>query len=458
MTDKRKLYILDTNVLIADPDCIFKFEEHDIFLAHTVLEELDGLKKGVENVARSARSANRNIESVISDDDSKPKRKCVYSHCYSIDEAHGLGMVIFEPINADTLSQKKETYGDNGILLSVIKITDEIEKNKAIYGYDSVVLVSKDINMRIKAKNLGLIVEDYLNDHVVSDSSMLPSGVHKFSGKEIECMASSYDNGSRKITLRLSEEISIEDIFINEFLEWEGRHYKVCQISEKDVECLEIENYKSKDFIWGINALNDEQNLAMNLLMDPLINLVSLLGPAGTGKTLITLAAALENIIENKLYDETIITRATVGASHEIGFLPGTEEEKLTPWMGAFFDNLEILSLDVKDDAQTQFTDLIKIKSINFMRGRSFKTKFIIIDEGQNLTAKEVKLLLTRAGQGTKVVIMGNLAQIDSPYVNEVSSGLTYALERLKNLKISGHLILKESVRSELAEAAENRL
>lgn len=170
------------------------------------------------------------------------------------------------------------------------------------------------------------------------------------------------------------------------------------------------------------------------------------------------MAAALELIFTESLYDEVIFSRATVNASHDIGFLPGTEEEKLDPWLGALHDSLDVLGVDMSDASQSQITQKVKIKSINFMRGRSFQRKFLVLDEAQNLTPSELKMLLTRAGEGTKVVLMGNLNQIDTPYLNEISSGLTHVVENLKQWKGSGHLILNETVRSELSEVAEKNL
>ncbi|MEO5703098.1 MAG: PhoH family protein, partial [Gammaproteobacteria bacterium] len=217
--------------------------------------------------------------------------------------------------------------------------------------------------------------------------------------------------------------------------------------------------------VWGINALNREQNFALNLLMDPEIDFVTLLGIAGTGKTLLTLAASLAQVLEERRYSEIIMTRVTVPVGEDIGFLPGTEEEKMTPWMGALMDNLEVLTQSNAgggDWGRAATNDLlrnrIKIRSLNFMRGRTFLNKFVIIDEAQNLTSKQMKTLITRAGPGTKVVCLGNVAQIDTPYLTETTSGLTYVVDRFKGWEHSGHITLLRGERSRLADYASEVL
>jgi PhoH-like ATPase len=221
---------------------------------------------------------------------------------------------------------------------------------------------------------------------------------------------------------------------------------------------------EARHSVWGITARNREQNFALNLLMDSDIDLVTLLGTAGTGKTLLTLAAALTQTLEEQLYKEIIMTRVTVPVGEDIGFLPGTEEEKMTPWMGALMDNLEVLTQPAQGGKWArQSTDeflmsKIKIKSLNFMRGRTFLNRFIIIDEAQNLTPKQMKTLITRAGPGTKVVCLGNIAQIDTPYLTETSSGLTYVVDRFKGWEHAGHITLQRGERSRLADFASDNL
>ena len=257
------------------------------------------------------------------------------------------------------------------------------------------------------------------------------------------------------------------DFLINEFVYLENGDatpfYAVVTEQNGDTAMLRtLTDYShQKNAIWGITARNREQSFVLNLLMNPEIDFVTLLGQAGTGKTLLTLAAGLMQTLETKRYSEIIITRVTVPVGEDIGFLPGTEEEKMNPWMGALDDNLDVLNKsddEGGDWGRAATRDLIrsriKVKSLNFMRGRTFLNKFLIIDEAQNLTPKQMKTLITRAGPGTKVVCMGNIAQIDTPYLSEGSSGLTYVVDRFKGWEHSGHVTLQRGERSRLADHA----
>jgi PhoH-like ATPase len=235
---------------------------------------------------------------------------------------------------------------------------------------------------------------------------------------------------------------------------------------EGDSAVLEIatDYRKASHTVWGINARNVDQNFALNLLMDPEIDFVSLVGQAGTGKTLLALAAGLAQVLDDKRYSEIIMTRVTIPVGEDIGFLPGTEEEKMTPWMGALMDNLEVLTKSDQggDWGRAATNDLlasrIRIRSLNFMRGRTFLSKYLILDEAQNLTSKQMKTLVTRAGPGTKVICLGNIAQIDTPYLTETSSGLTFVVDRFKDWEHSGHIILRQGERSRLADFASANL
>jgi PhoH-like ATPase len=257
------------------------------------------------------------------------------------------------------------------------------------------------------------------------------------------------------------------DLLINEFVYQEtGRGHGLSRPRERsgsDGRARDADRlHASEERVWGITARNREQNFALNLLMNPEIDFVTLLGQAGTGKTLLTLAAGLTQVLETKRYSEIIMTRVTVPVGEDIGFLPGTEEEKMTPWMGALEDNLDVLNKTAIRRAgewgRAATRDLIrsriKVKSLNFMRGRTFLNKFLIIDEAQNLTPKQMKTLITRAGPGTKVVCLGNIAQIDTPYLTEGSSGLTYVVDRFKGWPHSGHVTLQRGERSRLADHA----
>jgi PhoH-like ATPase len=330
----------------------------------------------------------------------------------------------------------------------------------------SVALVSKDINMRIKARALGLAAEDYFNDKVLEDTDLLFSGIQELPadfwdkhGKEMESWQQ-----SGYTFYRVSGPLCV-NFLVNQFVYLEHDKPFYAQVKEHGGKTAVLQTLKDythqKNNVWGITARNREQNFALNLLMDPEVDFVTLLGQAGTGKTLLTLAAGLMQTLEYKVYSEIIMTRVTVPVGEDIGFLPGTEEEKMTPWMGALEDNLDVLNKtdnEGGDWGRAATRDLIrsriKIKSLNFMRGRTFINKFLIIDEAQNLTPKQMKTLITRAGPATKVVCLGNIAQIDTPYLSEGSSGLTYVVDRFKGWNHNGHVTLQRGERSRLADYA----
>jgi PhoH-like ATPase len=334
----------------------------------------------------------------------------------------------------------------------------------------SVILVSKDINMRIKAHALGIAAEDYFNDKVLEDTDLLYTGMRElpedFWDRHGKAMESWQQAGHTyyRVTGPLCH-----SLLVNEFIYQESKgpgetplYAIVKEVSGRTALLQTLRDYTHhKNNVWGITARNREQNFALNLLMNPEVDFVTLLGQAGTGKTLLTLAAGLMNTLEHKVYSEIIMTRVTVPVGEDIGFLPGTEEEKMNPWMGALEDNLDVLN-KTDDEAgewgRAATRDLIrsriKVKSLNFMRGRTFINKYLIIDEAQNLTPKQMKTLITRAGPGTKVVVLGNIAQIDTPYLTEGSSGLTYVVDRFKNWSHSGHVTLLRGERSRLADHA----
>ncbi|HEY9109562.1 MAG TPA: PhoH family protein, partial [Roseateles sp.] len=346
------------------------------------------------------------------------------------------------------------------------------------YAKREVVLVSKDINMRIKARALGLAAEDYFNDQVLEDTDLLYTGVREieqsFWEKNGKDMKSWQEGGRAYYQLKGNDCASL---MLNQMVWQEAEKPFLAMVKHVEGKTAVLESIKDyshpKNAIWGITARNREQNFAINLLMNPDIDFVTLLGQAGTGKTLLTLAsalmmtlaAALAQVFDDRRYSEIIVTRVTVPVGEDIGFLPGTEEEKMGPWMGALDDNLEVLAKggsSAGEWGRAATNDLvrskIKIKSLNFMRGRTFLNKFVIIDEAQNLTPKQMKTLITRAGPGTKIVCLGNLAQIDTPYLTEGSSGLTFAVDRFKGWAHSGHLTLARGERSRLADFASEVL
>lgn len=465
-----KLFVLDTNVLMHDPSCLFRFEEHDIYLPMITLEELDDHKKGMSEVARNARQVSRSLDQLVGDLDNQDISEGIVLSKLGNKEAKGhlLFQTKLQHINLpEGLPIGK---ADNQILAVVRAL--EIE-----YPNRPIVLVSKDINMRIKARALGLPAEDYFSDHVMEDSDLLYTGLVQlpsdFWNKHSKGMESWQESrhGFSNTFYRVTGPF-IATLLVNQFVYLEPNngeasfYGQVREINGKTAVLQTLRDFSNaKHSVWGVSSRNREQNFALNLLMDPECDFVTLLGQAGTGKTLLALAAGLAQVLESKTYNEIIVTRVTVPVGEDIGFLPGTEEEKMSPWMGAFDDNLEVLNKSDHDGgdwgrAATQdlIRSKIKIKSLNFMRGRTFVNKFLIIDEAQNLTPKQVKTLVTRAGPGTKIICLGNIAQIDTPYLTEGSSGLTYVVDRFKGWSHSGHITLARGERSRLADHASEVL
>ncbi|QZA79348.1 PhoH family protein [Deefgea tanakiae] len=453
-----KLFVLDTNVLMHDPTSIFRFQEHDVFVPMMTLEELDSNKKGMTEVARNARQASRFMEELVAGMEHNLHDGVSLSKG-SKDQATGHLFLQTEAITSVLPAQLPMGKADNQILGVVHHLQQMFPKRE-------VILVSKDINMRIKARTLGLAAEDYFNDKVLEDTDLLYTGMREIdqafwerNGKDLQ----SWQEGGRSYWKIKGPDVP--ELYVNQLLYQAGDtplQARVVNIDGKTAVFESLKDYShTKNAIWGITARNREQNFALNLLMNPDVDFVSLLGQAGTGKTLLTLAACLVQTLESKIYTEIIMTRVTVPVGEDIGFLPGTEEEKMMPWMGALEDNLDVLNqtdAEAGDWGRAATRDLIrsriKVKSLNFMRGRTFLKKFLIIDEAQNLTSKQMKTLITRAGPGTKVVCLGNISQIDTPYLTEGSSGLTYVVDRFKGWEHSGHITLTRGERSRLADYA----
>ncbi len=462
---RKLLMVLDTNVLIHDPNCIFRFQEHDVFIPRKVIQELDNNKQGTSEKARNARTAARHLNNFFISATIEDLKKGI--PITSIQKENSIGGKIFlqtEDLTYPLPEDFPKDDPDNIILSTVLGLQ---KKHPNVH----VIFVCNDIIARLKAVALGISVEYYENDRVIDDASLLHKGQsvlpENFWDENSEHLT------SWKKTELVFYEISgpiIKDWFPNQFLilkkeDDKKEHYVVESISKdkKSAVIKSCKDYTSSNSVYGIKAKNPEQNFALNLLMDTNIDIVILLGVAGTGKTLLALAAALEQVIEQKIYRDVVVTRITVPMGKDIGFLPGTEEEKMSPWMGAIMDNLEVLTNDHKDEWEFSATNdfirkYIQIKSINFMRGRTFFNKFIIVDESQNLTPRQIKALVTRAGQGTKMVFLGNLAQIDTPYITETNSGLTHLVERYKQWEHSGHIILPKGERSRLADSANDLL
>lgn len=466
MTQGKRLYVLDTNVLMHDPTALFKFEEHDVFLPMQVIEELDNGKKGTSEASRNARQVSRFINELIEEQGTdKIATGLVLNRpkALQLRGAASIGKLRFQ---TTVPKEDKTSFGavapDNRILGAIL----QLRRDEPDYP---VVFVSKDINLRIKAAIAGIVSEDYENDRALDDFSLLYTGAQPLPedfwqshGKDLKSWT---DKG------RTYYEVSADPDggwYPNQYLYLPGddeSEFRVARIDGDKAVLQIVDDYRgSQHAVWGITARNREQNFALNALMDPEVDFVTLLGTAGTGKTLLALAAGLAQTMDQQRYREIIMTRATVSVGEDIGFLPGTEEEKMTPWMGALTDNLEVLTHNQEGGAwgRAATNDLlasrIKIRSLNFMRGRTFLSRYLILDEAQNLTPKQMKTLITRAGPGTKIVCLGNVEQIDTPYLTETTSGLTYAVDRFKNWAHSAHVTLRRGERSRLADYASEVL
>ncbi|MDO9105029.1 MAG: PhoH family protein [Methylovulum sp.] len=467
-TPDRKLFVLDTNVLMHDPAAIFRFQEHDLFIPMIVLEELDHAKKGLTEVARNVRQVSRFLDELIrgtnqqSLNDGLPLSRI--EHGPNADVLESAGRLYFQTSEMTALLPESMpgNLADNSILRIVLALTKELPDIH-------IILVSKDINMRIKAATLDLLAEDYHNDQTLDDIDLLYSGATALDSDFWDEHGTKMESWQEKDrTFYRLEDPLVAEWYPNQYLyiEDESNFEAIVRSCSGDVAVLELaRDYRSKhNNVWGIIAKNREQNFALNVLLDPEIDFVTLLGTAGTGKTLLALAAGLAMTLEKKLYNEIVMTRETVPIGEDIGFLPGTEEEKMAPWMGALMDNLELLGSRSGQNeweqgaAKNILMNRVKIRSLNFMRGRTFLNRFLIIDEAQNLTSKQMKTLITRAGPGTKIICIGNLSQIDTPYLTATTSGLTYVVDRFKSWPYGAHITLRRGERSRLADYASEIL
>ncbi|MFM5325558.1 PhoH family protein [Aeromonas veronii] len=451
----RKLFILDTNVLLHEPLAIYSFKEHDVLIPMTVLEELDNIKDRNKDVSRDARVAIRALEDVFRD--ATPDQ--ITQGVPLAGEASG-NICIFSdhhlPQDAEVFTDKE---ADNRIINAALYLQKHELKRQ-------VVLVTKDINMRLKAKGAGLAhVEDYRSDQLIDDIRLLAKGFQVVPGSFWERVGECESETHGRDTIHVIDANLLEGVHVNQYLVDEENFF-AARVLSHDGNKIRIKDLGRERLMsrkaWGVHPKNVYQGMALDALLDPHIDLVILTGPAGCGKTLLAMAAALELVIEKGIYEKVIVTRNTPEIAESIGFLPGTEEEKMMPWLAAVTDTLEVLhkqdenmsgSLSyIMEKANIQF------KSVNFMRGRSIQNTFVLLDECQNLTASQIKTIITRCGEGTKIVCSGNLAQIDSNYLSPVTSGLTYIVERFKGFDGSANIFLNGVVRSRLASFAEENL
>jgi PhoH-like ATPase len=465
MTRSKRIYVLDTNVLMHDPTALFRFEEHDVYLPMQVIEELDNAKKGTSEASRNARQVSRFINELVEAQGAdKIASGLVLERPGGLQLRGGksTGRLLFQTRDFDAGKRFGAVVPDNAILGAILALKED-------QPAAPVVFVSKDINLRIKAAIAAIVSEDYENDRALDDFSLLYTGATELPedfwqrhGKDLKSWT---EKGRTFYEIASAKD---DEWYPNQYLYLPGdadAELRVAKVDEGKVTLQIVDDDRSNQHaVWGITARNREQNFALNALMDPEIDFVTLLGTAGTGKTLLALAAGLAQTMDAQRYREIIMTRATVSVGEDIGFLPGTEEEKMTPWMGALTDNLEVLTHNQEGGSwgRAATNDLlasrIKIRSMNFMRGRTFLSRYLILDEAQNLTPKQMKTLITRAGPGTKIVCLGNVEQIDTPYLTETTSGLTYAVDRFKHWPHSAHITLRRGERSRLADYASEVL
>ena len=443
-----KIYVLDTNVLLYDPGALFVFDEHDVTIPLTVIEELDNFKKDLNETGRNARTVSRYLDDLRAQG---ALREGVTLQSggelrvdFSINEESEI------PISWGPLTN------DNRILQCVLNLDRQ--------SPGRVVLVTRDTNMRLKCDALGVRAEDYQHSRIEVDEQYSGLTQHEVSARVIDNV---YQNGY----VNLEELEGVPNFFSNQFvmLQTEGASPQTAmtRFDERRGRLKLVGRHK--EGVWGIFARNKEQLFALELLLDPSLQLVTINGVAGTGKTLLALACGLKQAADDQLYRKVLVSRPIFPLGRDIGFLPGDIEEKLTPWMKPIFDNLELLVSTAGDvgrgkangDPQYQYLldkKILEVEPLTYIRGRSIPQQFLIVDEAQNLTPHEVKTILTRAGEGTKVVMTGDPNQIDNPYVDALSNGLTYTVERFKKADIAGHVTLKKGERSELAEMAANLL
>ncbi|NIP31888.1 MAG: ribonuclease [Candidatus Dadabacteria bacterium] len=442
MASRKKIFVLDTNVILHDSSCIYHFEENDVVIPITVIEELDQFKKGNESINFHAREFLRNLDSISGDK--------LFSKGVNIDDNKGKILIkLNKSFHEDLKYNFRDDFPDHQILNCAYSVFKENQ-------YKKVVLVSKDVNLRMKAKSVGIPSQDYKSDQV-KDISSIYSGC-----RIVENFSSLLINELYKPPYKISFD-SIDfanELNPNEFMILKNGKKSALGFynsSEKTIDRLE----KSEAF--GISSRNAEQAFALSALLNDDIKLVTISGKAGTGKTLLSLAAAIQ---KRKKYLQIYIARPIVPLSNkDIGYLPGDVNEKLIPYMQPLYDNLGVVQNQFKrTDKNYKLIEnmlkeeKLKIEPLSYIRGRSLVRIFFIVDEAQNLTPHEIKTIITRAGEGTKVIFTGDIFQIDHPYLDTLSNGLSYLIEKMKGQNLFAHINLEKGERSELAEIASNLL
>ena len=445
----KKTYVLDTSACLTDADCIFNYANNDIVIPLKVLQEIDKHKKRQDGAGLQARKIIRSFDDLRS-------RGSLQK---GVRIGKGKGVLKVGACDLACLPEELDPQVADHEIISTALAED------AINGARKTVLVSRDINMRVICDSIGVLTEDYTVNEVIKSENELYSGFNT-------CLVDDqtidqFYNGDR---IKLDKE-EYPGICLNEFV------MLVSSSNEKKTALSRFLGYSNplspivdrKDGLWGVKARNKEQMFAIDLLMDPKVQVVSLVGKAGSGKTLVAIAAGLEQVIntldvkynlkkaskDDHSYKRLVVSRPIMPMGKDIGFLPGSMEEKMAPWLAPVQDNLKFLT----GDDQTTLDDymergIIEMEALTYIRGRSIANAYIVIDEAQNLTAHEIKTILTRVGEGTKIVLTGDIEQIDNIYINEMSSGLTHAVEKMKKYGITGHVTLKKGERSAVATLA----
>ncbi|WP_046079078.1 PhoH family protein [Halomonas sp. HG01] len=462
-----RLYVLDTNVLIHDPAALYQFDEHEVVIPMTVLEELDKHKNGIREIARTARQVSRTLSDLTANVDLSQIREGIPIPRLNGPEGR-LRLLCYDDLETP---DHLENSPDNRLLTETCRLRDE-------RADASVILVTKDINLRVKAAAVGVPVEDYLTDRAFDDSDAMlggarvyPEAGHDGRGlwESLKADVKVERDDSGQVVYRLSGEIPADwhlGMLVSDSDDEASFEAIVRDLGPKHAHLELLTNYRHGASVWGVHAHDSRQNFTLNLLMDDEVDLVTIAGSAGTGKTFMTLAAAFQQTLDSKRFERIVFTRAPISMSEDIGYLPGTEEEKMSPWMGAFHDNMDNLLRDEHDGSTTWNQEAtrqllgsrVQIRAPGFMRGRTLNDTFLIIDEAQNFTPKQLKSLLTRAGRNTKIVCLGNVGQIDTPYLTANTCGMAAVVQRFRDWPHAGHVTLKSVERSRLALAGEELL
>ncbi len=456
----KKNFVLDTNVLLHDPNALYQFDDNDVVIPIYVFEELDKFKRNNDALGHNARQVAREIDRL------RHETGALSRDGVPLHTGGRLKVVFLEDKNSIESKYYLDLKAIDSKILSVaLKLKESDPERETI-------LISKDINLRIRADTLGLKAEDYKPEKTPIDDLYTGFSEHFVSTETINRLYSDRELPLSQIEFLKDEgEPPPPEFLPNQCLsltdQMNLKHTALARINP-DGETVKLLSEFAEHEIWGIRARNREQRFALELLLDPQVQLVTLVGKAGTGKTLIALAAALQQTLENKSYQRLLVSRPVMPMGKDIGFLPGSVEEKLTPWMKSIFDNLEFLfygakKSDLSGTKSAAYKELVElgvlqIEPLTYIRGRSIPNQFIIIDEAQNLTPHEVKTIITRAGENTKVVLTGDPYQIDHPYIDSSNNGLVYTVSRFKGQKLFGHVTLTKGERSELAELAANLL